>query len=124
MCHLLLANLNPMFHLPPLANLNPMFHLPPLANLNPMCHTQHCVTTMAAPAWTCKAPEGEDEDAGEAAEGGGVSTDGRAGPDEGGGLSFLLKQEDTEAQDAYIHLFNRMDVAVREMKQYVAQIDV
>lgn len=41
-----------------------------------------------------------------------------------GGLSFLLKQEDTENQDNYICLYNRLDVAVREMKLYVGQIDV
>ncbi|KAF7648684.1 hypothetical protein LDENG_00153280, partial [Lucifuga dentata] len=29
-----------------------------------------------------------------------------------------------ETQDAYIYLYSRLDVAVREMKQYVAQIDV
>ncbi|KAJ8265642.1 hypothetical protein COCON_G00147410 [Conger conger] len=96
---------------------------PDQANLNPMCHTQHCVASMAAPAWTCAAPEEEGGDAAEGAEGCGAPLDGKPGPGEGGGLSFLLKQEDTEAQDAYIHLFNRMDVAVREMKQYVAQID-
>ncbi|KAJ8369643.1 hypothetical protein SKAU_G00096710 [Synaphobranchus kaupii] len=79
---------------------------------------------MAAPSWTCKALEDEDEDGGGTAEGGGVLADGRVDPEEGGGLSILLKQEDTEAMDAYIHLFNRMDIAVREMKQYVAQIDV
>uniref|UniRef100_A0A4W6CLS1 Phosphatidylinositol 3,4,5-trisphosphate-dependent Rac exchanger 1 protein n=1 Tax=Lates calcarifer TaxID=8187 RepID=A0A4W6CLS1_LATCA len=66
------------------------------AQLNPMSHTQHCVTSMGAPSWTCSE----------------------------GGLSFLLKQEDTETQDSYIHLYSRLDVAVREMKQYVAQIDV
>uniref|UniRef100_A0A671YDR9 Phosphatidylinositol 3,4,5-trisphosphate-dependent Rac exchanger 1 protein n=1 Tax=Sparus aurata TaxID=8175 RepID=A0A671YDR9_SPAAU len=65
------------------------------AQLNPMSHTQHCVTSMGAPSWNCT-----------------------------GGLSFLLKQEDTETQDSYIHLYSRLDVAVREMKQYVAQIDV
>uniref|UniRef100_A0A8C4IPF8 Phosphatidylinositol 3,4,5-trisphosphate-dependent Rac exchanger 1 protein n=1 Tax=Dicentrarchus labrax TaxID=13489 RepID=A0A8C4IPF8_DICLA len=67
------------------------------AQLNPMSHTQHCVTSMGAPSWNCS---GE------------------------GGLSFLLKQEDTETQDAYIYLYSRLDVAVREMRQYVAQIDV
>ncbi|XP_064155468.1 phosphatidylinositol 3,4,5-trisphosphate-dependent Rac exchanger 1 protein-like [Anguilla rostrata] len=97
---------------------------PDQVNLNPMCHTQHCITSMAAPSWTCKALGDEDEDGDETAEGGGVPPNGRTGPNGGGGLSFLLKQEDTEAQDAYIHLFNRMDVAVREMKQYVAQINV
>uniref|UniRef100_A0A665VBP2 Phosphatidylinositol-3,4,5-trisphosphate-dependent Rac exchange factor 1 n=1 Tax=Echeneis naucrates TaxID=173247 RepID=A0A665VBP2_ECHNA len=66
------------------------------AQLNPMSHTQHFVTSMGAPSWNCSE----------------------------GGLSFLLKQEDTETQDAYIHLYCRLDVAVREMRQYVAQIDV
>uniref|UniRef100_A0AAQ5ZKJ8 Phosphatidylinositol 3,4,5-trisphosphate-dependent Rac exchanger 1 protein n=1 Tax=Amphiprion ocellaris TaxID=80972 RepID=A0AAQ5ZKJ8_AMPOC len=64
--------------------------------LNLMSHTLHCMTSMGAPSWSCSE----------------------------GGLSFLLKQEDTETQDAYIHLYSRLDVAVREMKQYVAQIDV
>uniref|UniRef100_A0A674MB18 Phosphatidylinositol 3,4,5-trisphosphate-dependent Rac exchanger 1 protein n=1 Tax=Takifugu rubripes TaxID=31033 RepID=A0A674MB18_TAKRU len=73
------------------------------AQLNPMSHTQHCVTSMGAPSWNCTGLEGGEED---------------------GGLSFLLKQEDTETQDNYICLYNRLDVAVREMKQYVAQIDV
>eukprot|EP00064_Thunnus_orientalis_P011167 superscaffoldBa00001584_g11197 len=50
--------------------------------------------------------------------------DGRRSGHGEGGLSFLLKQEDTETQDSYIHLYSRLDVAVREMKQYVAQIDV
>uniref|UniRef100_A0AAQ5XK49 Phosphatidylinositol 3,4,5-trisphosphate-dependent Rac exchanger 1 protein n=1 Tax=Amphiprion ocellaris TaxID=80972 RepID=A0AAQ5XK49_AMPOC len=68
----------------------------PAAQLNLMSHTLHCMTSMGAPSWSCSE----------------------------GGLSFLLKQEDTETQDAYIHLYSRLDVAVREMKQYVAQIDV
>uniref|UniRef100_A0A669CEY8 Phosphatidylinositol 3,4,5-trisphosphate-dependent Rac exchanger 1 protein n=1 Tax=Oreochromis niloticus TaxID=8128 RepID=A0A669CEY8_ORENI len=71
--------------------------------LNPMSHTQHCMTSMGAPSWR----EG--------------LNDSRHGE---GGLSFLLKQEDTDTQDAYIYLYSRLDVAVREMKQYVAQIDV
>uniref|UniRef100_A0A7N6BK09 Phosphatidylinositol-3,4,5-trisphosphate-dependent Rac exchange factor 1 n=1 Tax=Anabas testudineus TaxID=64144 RepID=A0A7N6BK09_ANATE len=66
------------------------------AQLNPMSHTQHCVTSMGAPSWNCSE----------------------------GGLSFLLKQEDTETQDSYLQLYSRLDVAVREMRQYVAQIDV
>uniref|UniRef100_A0A8C1UE13 Phosphatidylinositol-3,4,5-trisphosphate-dependent Rac exchange factor 1 n=1 Tax=Cyprinus carpio TaxID=7962 RepID=A0A8C1UE13_CYPCA len=65
-------------------------------NLNPMSHAVHCVTSMAAPSWSCLK----------------------------GGLSFLLKQEDMESQDNYICLYNRLDILVREMKQYVAQIDV
>uniref|UniRef100_G3NLA9 Phosphatidylinositol 3,4,5-trisphosphate-dependent Rac exchanger 1 protein n=1 Tax=Gasterosteus aculeatus aculeatus TaxID=481459 RepID=G3NLA9_GASAC len=77
------------------------------AQLNPMSHTQHCVTSMGAPSWSCSGLDGDEEE-----------------EEEEGGLSFLLKQEDTETQDAYIHLYSRLDVAVREMRQYVAQIDV
>uniref|UniRef100_A0A672PF86 Phosphatidylinositol-3,4,5-trisphosphate dependent Rac exchange factor 1 n=1 Tax=Sinocyclocheilus grahami TaxID=75366 RepID=A0A672PF86_SINGR len=72
-------------------------------NVNPMSHAVHCVTSMAAPSWSCL-------------------KDGRK--HEEGGLSFLLKQEDMESQDNYICLYNRLDISVREMKQYVAQIDV
>uniref|UniRef100_A0A3Q1HCX5 Phosphatidylinositol-3,4,5-trisphosphate-dependent Rac exchange factor 1 n=1 Tax=Anabas testudineus TaxID=64144 RepID=A0A3Q1HCX5_ANATE len=72
-----------------------------VAQLNPMSHTQHCVTSMGAPSWNCSGLEGDE-----------------------GGLSFLLKQEDTETQDSYLQLYSRLDVAVREMRQYVAQIDV
>lgn len=79
-----------------------------------MSHTQHCVTSMGAPSWSCTGLEGDEED------GSGEATQDRGE----GGLSFLLKQEDTETQDNYICLYNRLDVAVREMKQYVAQIDV
>uniref|UniRef100_H3CZW4 Phosphatidylinositol-3,4,5-trisphosphate dependent Rac exchange factor 1 n=1 Tax=Tetraodon nigroviridis TaxID=99883 RepID=H3CZW4_TETNG len=85
---------------------NSLFGLDPdQAQLNPMSHTQHCVTSMGAPSWNCTGLEGDEEDG-------------------YGGLSFLLKQEDTETQDNYIYLYNRLDVAVREMKQYVAQINV
>lgn len=97
-----------------------------VAQLNPMSHTQHCVTSMGAPSWNCSGLEGDEEDGnGEVTEDGGEGlTEGwRSGLGEGG-LSFLLKQEDTETQDSYIYLYNRLDVAVREMKQYVAQIDV
>uniref|UniRef100_A0A6Q2XEI5 Phosphatidylinositol-3,4,5-trisphosphate-dependent Rac exchange factor 1 n=1 Tax=Esox lucius TaxID=8010 RepID=A0A6Q2XEI5_ESOLU len=76
-----------------------------LANLNPMSHTQHCVTSMGAPSYACKgSPNGRQQ--------------------RGKGLSFLLKQEDMETQDAYIRLYSRLEIAVREMKQYVTQIDV
>ncbi|XP_056279866.1 phosphatidylinositol 3,4,5-trisphosphate-dependent Rac exchanger 1 protein isoform X1 [Pseudoliparis swirei] len=103
---------------------------PDQAQLNPMSHTQHCVTSMGAPSWSCSGLDGDDDDD-EEEDGGEVSMDGsdgsvdsqRGGHGEGG-LSFLLKQEDTETQDAYIHLYSRLDVAVREMRQYVAQIDV
>uniref|UniRef100_A0A3P8UTL3 Phosphatidylinositol-3,4,5-trisphosphate dependent Rac exchange factor 1 n=1 Tax=Cynoglossus semilaevis TaxID=244447 RepID=A0A3P8UTL3_CYNSE len=104
---------------------NSLFGLDPdQAQLNPMSHIQHCVTSMGAPCWNCSGLEGDETD-----ENGDVPvvigdgvTDSRCSGE--GGLSFLLKQEDTETQDAYIHLYSRLDVAVREMKQYVAQIDV
>ncbi|XP_036388969.1 phosphatidylinositol 3,4,5-trisphosphate-dependent Rac exchanger 1 protein-like [Megalops cyprinoides] len=106
---------------------NSFFGLDPdQANLNPMSHTQHCVTSMAAPSFSCHSLENGEEDGLADGEGSPLdrSLDGRTAQEEGGGLSFLLKQEDMEAQDAYIRLFNRMDVAVKEMRQYVAQIDV
>ncbi|KAG9352992.1 hypothetical protein JZ751_017568 [Albula glossodonta] len=105
---------------------NSFFGLDPdQANLNPMSHTQHCVTSMAAPSWNCYPPEEGGEDWADQANGSMLdsSLDGRSFSEEGG-LSFLLKQEDMETQDSYIRLFNRMDAALREMKQYVAQIDV
>ncbi|KAM7404309.1 hypothetical protein PAMP_011671 [Pampus punctatissimus] len=96
---------------------------PDQAQLNPMSHTQHCVTSMGSPSWNCSGLEEEEPDSsGEVTVDGGEGlVDGRRGE---GGLSFLLKQEDTDTQVSYIHLYNRLDVAVREMKQYVAQIDV
>ncbi|XP_062316534.1 phosphatidylinositol 3,4,5-trisphosphate-dependent Rac exchanger 1 protein [Osmerus eperlanus] len=91
-------------------------------NLNPMSHTQHCVTSMGAPSWSCSGLEGDETEENGTGEG---LVDGRRDPHHGeGGLSFLLKQEDMETQDSYIRLYSRLDVAVREMKQYVAQIDV
>lgn len=81
-----------------------------------MSHAVHCVTSMAAPSMSCRSLDEEAE------EGEGCTEDGRKR--EEGGLSFLLKQEDTESQDNYIFLYNRLDISVREMKQYVAQIDV
>lgn len=92
-----------------------------------MSHTQHCVTSMGAPSWNCSGLEGdeaEDGDAEPSEEGGEGPAEGRRAVQGEGGLSFLLKQEDTETQDAYIFLYNRLNVAVREMRQYVAQIDV
>ena len=91
-----------------------------------MSHTQHCVTSMGAPCWNCSGLEGDEVEGNKdvSLDGGeGLNDSRRSGHGEGG-LSFLLKQEDTETQDAYIHLYSRLDVAVREMKQYVAQIDV
>uniref|UniRef100_A0A8C7Z4X5 Phosphatidylinositol-3,4,5-trisphosphate-dependent Rac exchange factor 1 n=1 Tax=Oryzias sinensis TaxID=183150 RepID=A0A8C7Z4X5_9TELE len=96
------------------------------AQLNLMSHTLHCMTSMGAPSWSCSGLEGDEADgSGDVTleDGEGVM-DGRQGVHGEGGLSFLLKPEDTEAQDSYIHLYSRLDVAVREMKQYVAQIDV
>ncbi|CAK6955095.1 phosphatidylinositol 3%2C4,5-trisphosphate-dependent Rac exchanger 1 protein [Scomber scombrus] len=106
---------------------NSLFGLDPdQAQLNPMSHTQHCVTSMGSPSWKCSGLEGEEPDGSgeETTDGGEGLMDGRRSGHGEGGLSFLLKQEDTETQDSYIQLYSRLDVAVREMKQYVAQIDV
>uniref|UniRef100_A0A672UEF0 Phosphatidylinositol-3,4,5-trisphosphate dependent Rac exchange factor 1 n=1 Tax=Strigops habroptila TaxID=2489341 RepID=A0A672UEF0_STRHB len=65
-----------------------------VGTLNPVSYTQHCITTMAAPSWRSIQEER--------------------------GLSFLLKQEDREIQDSYLHLFNKLDIAVKEMKQYTS----
>lgn len=77
---------------------------------------------MAAPSWRCLTPEdGELNPHGQ--------YDGSFGQQNGGtnqeerGLSFLLKQEDREIQDSYLQLFNKLDIAVKEMKQYVIQIN-
>ncbi|KAK6471881.1 phosphatidylinositol 3,4,5-trisphosphate-dependent Rac exchanger 1 protein-like [Huso huso] len=105
---------------------NSFFGLDPdQANLNPMSHTQHCITSMAAPSWKCQPQENGHLEPHREQEGSllDLSHNGGMNLDEGG-LSFLLKQEDMETQDAYIQLFNRMDIAVKEMKQYVTQIDV
>uniref|UniRef100_A0A8C7J2C9 Phosphatidylinositol 3,4,5-trisphosphate-dependent Rac exchanger 2 protein n=1 Tax=Oncorhynchus kisutch TaxID=8019 RepID=A0A8C7J2C9_ONCKI len=75
------------------------------SNLSRMSHTQHCVTSMGAPSYSCS-DLGEEGDA-----------------NRGNGLSFLLKQEDMEIQEAYICLYNRLNIAVQEMRQYVTQID-
>lgn len=98
----------------------------PAAQLNPMSHTQHCVTSMGAPSWSCSGLEADEVDGGgeETLDGGEGGVDGQQGVRGEGGLSFLLKQEDTETQDAYVYLYSRLDFALREMKQYVAQIDV
>ncbi|XP_067382562.1 phosphatidylinositol 3,4,5-trisphosphate-dependent Rac exchanger 1 protein isoform X4 [Channa argus] len=105
---------------------NSLFGLDPdQAQLSPMSHTQHCVTSMGAPSWNCFGLEGDEADgSGEVTVDGEGLGESRKGGHGEGGLSFLLKQEDTETQDNYINLYSRLDVAVREMKQYVAQIDV
>lgn len=71
---------------------------------------------MAAPSWRCPAPEGGEPDGSFGQQNGGAIWEER-------GLSFLLKQEDWEMQDSYLHLFNKLDIAVKEMKQYVVQIN-
>lgn len=77
---------------------------------------------MAAPSWRCLIPEDDyvnphgQYDGGFGQQNGGASQEER-------GLSFLLKQEDREIQDAYLQLFNKLDIAVKEMKQYVFQIN-
>ncbi|KAM9313762.1 phosphatidylinositol 3,4,5-trisphosphate-dependent Rac exchanger 1 protein-like [Pholidichthys leucotaenia] len=98
---------------------------PDQAQLNPMSHTQHCMTSMGAPSWRCSGLEGDESDSGDmTSDGGQGMMNGRRSCHGDSGLSFLLKQEDTETQDAYVYLYSRLDVAVREMRQYVAQIDV
>ncbi|XP_029467249.1 phosphatidylinositol 3,4,5-trisphosphate-dependent Rac exchanger 1 protein isoform X2 [Rhinatrema bivittatum] len=103
---------------------NSFFGLDPdQGNLSPMSYTQHCTTSMAAPSWKCLSQEngGEDVD--------GSMMDSSFGQQNGGanqddrGLSFLLKQEDMEIQDSYLQLFNKLEFAVKEMKQYVTQIN-
>ncbi|XP_047626879.1 phosphatidylinositol 3,4,5-trisphosphate-dependent Rac exchanger 1 protein isoform X4 [Phacochoerus africanus] len=95
---------------------------PEQGHLNPMSYTQHCITTMAAPSWKClPAAEGDPQwlglnDSSFGPAGGALGQEDR-------GLSFLLKQEDREIQDAYLQLFTKLDVALKEMKQYVTQIN-
>uniref|UniRef100_A0A2K6JXL5 Phosphatidylinositol 3,4,5-trisphosphate-dependent Rac exchanger 1 protein n=1 Tax=Rhinopithecus bieti TaxID=61621 RepID=A0A2K6JXL5_RHIBE len=90
---------------------------PEQGHLNPMSYTQHCITTMAAPSWKClPAEEGDPQGQGPHDASGTLGHEDR-------GLSFLLKQEDREIQDAYLQLFTKLDVALKEMKQYVTQIN-
>ncbi|XP_053103454.1 phosphatidylinositol 3,4,5-trisphosphate-dependent Rac exchanger 1 protein isoform X2 [Hemicordylus capensis] len=95
---------------------------PEQGSLNPVSYTQHCITTMAAPSWRCLTSENGDcnlqgeYDGCYNQENGGTTQEER-------GLSFLLKQEDREIQDSYLQLFNKLDIAVKEMKQYVFQIN-
>ncbi|XP_012879769.1 PREDICTED: phosphatidylinositol 3,4,5-trisphosphate-dependent Rac exchanger 1 protein [Dipodomys ordii] len=84
---------------------------PEQGHLNPKSYTQHCITTMAAPSWRClPTADGDALDLG-------------ASSPEERGLSFLLKQEEREVQDAFLQLFTKLDVALREMRQYVSQIN-
>lgn len=104
--------------------LNPIALCLSAVNINPMSHTVHCVTSMGAPSWrSWGLDEEECESLDESLNCGEGNPYGGYGHGEGG-LLELLKQEDTESQDAYLNLYNRLDVAVREMKQYVKQIDV
>ncbi|KAM9121108.1 phosphatidylinositol 3,4,5-trisphosphate-dependent Rac exchanger 1 protein isoform 1-T1 [Pangshura tecta] len=93
-----------------------------VGTLNPVSYTQHCIASMAAPSWRClTAEDGELNSHGQ--------YEGSFGQQNGGtnqeerGLSFLLKEEDREIQDSYLQLFNKLDIAVKEMKQYVVQIN-
>ncbi|XP_019365276.1 PREDICTED: phosphatidylinositol 3,4,5-trisphosphate-dependent Rac exchanger 1 protein [Gavialis gangeticus] len=95
---------------------------PEQGTLNPVLYTQHCITTMAAPSWRCVTPEDDDFYPHGQCDGGFGQQNGGASQEERG-LSFLLKQEDREIQDSYLQLFNRLDIAVKEMKQYVFQIN-
>lgn len=87
-----------------------------------MSYTQHCITTMAAPSWRCLPTADQDPQC----QG---SPDSSSGPaswapgQEERGLHFLLRQEDRDIQDAYQQLFSKLDVALKEMKQYVTQIN-
>ncbi|XP_064132250.1 phosphatidylinositol 3,4,5-trisphosphate-dependent Rac exchanger 1 protein isoform X3 [Loxodonta africana] len=95
---------------------------PEQGHLNPMSYTQHCITTMAAPSWKClSATDGDPQGQGLNDSSFGL-TNGALGQEDRG-LSFLLKQEDREIQDAYLQLFTKLDVALKEMKQYVTQIN-
>ncbi|XP_040837287.1 phosphatidylinositol 3,4,5-trisphosphate-dependent Rac exchanger 1 protein isoform X2 [Ochotona curzoniae] len=87
---------------------------PEQGHLNPMSYTQHCITTMAAPSWKCL-PDADTDTLGQ-------DLSDPSGQEDRG-LSFLLKQEDRELQDAYLQLFTKLDVALKEMKQYVTQIN-
>ncbi|KAF7240906.1 Phosphatidylinositol 3,4,5-trisphosphate-dependent Rac exchanger 1 protein [Varanus komodoensis] len=95
---------------------------PDQGSLNPVSYTQHCIATMAAPSWRCLTLENGDfsphgqYDSCYSQENGGATQEER-------GLAFLLKQEDREIQDSYLQLFNKLDIAVKEMKHYVLQIN-
>ncbi|CAM5095795.1 unnamed protein product [Natator depressus] len=93
-----------------------------VGTLNPVSYTQHCITTMAAPSWKCLTPEDGELNPHEQYEGSFGQQNGGTNQEERG-LSFLLKEEDREIQDSYLQLFNKLDIAVKEMKQYVFQIN-
>lgn len=79
-----------------------------------MSDTQHCITTMVAPSWKCLPvvdgdPEGQTLSDSSGSASGAVNQEDQ-------GLSSLLKQENHEVQDAYLQLFTKVDVALKEMK--------
>uniref|UniRef100_A0A286XAY2 Phosphatidylinositol-3,4,5-trisphosphate dependent Rac exchange factor 1 n=1 Tax=Cavia porcellus TaxID=10141 RepID=A0A286XAY2_CAVPO len=94
---------------------------PEQGHLSPMSYTQHCITTMAAPSWRCLPVDSDPQ--GQAVSSSSSGPASGAFSPEDRGLSFLLKQEDREIQDAYLQLFTKLDVALKEMKQYVTQIN-
>lgn len=87
-----------------------------------MSYTQHSITTMAAPSWKCLPAMDGDLQCQGLHDSSFGSANGALGLEDRG-LSFLLKQEDREIQDAYLQLFTKLDVALKEMKQYVTQIN-
>ncbi|XP_032623236.1 phosphatidylinositol 3,4,5-trisphosphate-dependent Rac exchanger 1 protein isoform X3 [Chelonoidis abingdonii] len=93
-----------------------------VGTLNPVSYTQHCIASMAAPSWRCLTPEDGELNPHGQFEGGFGQQNGGTNQEERG-LSFLLKEEDREIQDSYLQLFNKLDIAVKEMKQYVVQIN-
>uniref|UniRef100_A0A4W5KIG8 Phosphatidylinositol 3,4,5-trisphosphate-dependent Rac exchanger 1 protein n=1 Tax=Hucho hucho TaxID=62062 RepID=A0A4W5KIG8_9TELE len=97
---------------------------PNQAKLSHMSHTQHCVTSMGAPSYSCSGLGDEGDGEGDSEGSGEGIPDRMQQANRGNGLSFLLTQEDMEIQDAYIRLYSRLNIAVREMRQYVTQIDV
>ncbi|XP_032897348.1 phosphatidylinositol 3,4,5-trisphosphate-dependent Rac exchanger 1 protein [Amblyraja radiata] len=90
--------------------------------LHPMSYTRHVTTTMAAPQWNCFI--GEDGEGHRA-----LDADEPSKPQNGvpiqkcAGLSNLLKPEDMEIQDSFFQLFNKLEISLKEMKQYVMQIN-
>nr|XP_033819761.1 phosphatidylinositol 3,4,5-trisphosphate-dependent Rac exchanger 1 protein isoform X2 [Geotrypetes seraphini] len=102
---------------------NSFFGLDPdQGNLSPMSYTQHCIASMAAPSWNCLTQENDGDLDGSVMDNSFNQQNEGANQDDRG-LSFLLKQEDMEIQDSYLQLFNKLDIAVKEMKQYVTQIN-
>ncbi|XP_018424538.1 PREDICTED: phosphatidylinositol 3,4,5-trisphosphate-dependent Rac exchanger 1 protein [Nanorana parkeri] len=104
------------------ARKNSFFGLDPdqVGSLNPMLYAQHSIASMAAPAWRCVSTEEEDGMNGQ--DGSFPQMNGGINPEDHG-LSFLMKHDEMEIQDSYLQLFNKLDVALKEMKQYVTQIN-